>query len=87
MLQNWKCQYVYVFWFKCELQTMVLIAGLFAVLGISALVSLLNAMLLISLVLLATWGYCRHSGELREVGTKIDEFAQLVWDLVSTLLS
>ncbi|KAF6026044.1 atl [Bugula neritina] len=58
-----------------------LMSGLFAVLGISALVSLLNAMLLISLVLLATWGYCRHSGELREVGTKIDEFAQLVWDL------
>ena len=58
------------------------ITGLFAAIGITSLVSLLNALLLIALVLLSTWSYCRYTGELREIGTKIDEFAQIIWEMV-----
>lgn len=51
--------------------------------GMIAIVSILNAVVLISLVLLATWCYCRYTGELREVGSKIDDFAHIIWDVVS----
>ena len=64
-----------------------LVTGLFSAIGLTGVVSLLNAFILISLVLLATWGYCRHSGELREVGSKIDEMAHIIWDLVSLYFS
>ncbi|XP_067938865.1 atlastin-like [Watersipora subatra] len=65
--------------FICFIATYTL-SGLFTVVGLSAIVSLLNALLLISLVLLLTWAYCRYTGELRDVGTKIDEIAQVIFD-------
>ena len=55
--------------------------------GIAGIVSVLNAIMLLSLVALATWAYCRQTGEIREVGTFIDGIAQNIWDLVSDVIT
>ena len=60
------------------------LSGLLGVFGLETLANLLNMFMGVSLCLLTAWAYIRYSGEYRELGIKIDQCADLVWDMVST---
>ncbi|KAF5271746.1 hypothetical protein FQA39_LY08069 [Lamprigera yunnana] len=53
------------------------VAGLF---GAYTVANSLNLIMGISLLTLTLWAYIRYSGELREMGVRIDEFATFLWE-------
>ncbi|CAI5771258.1 atlastin-2 isoform X2 [Podarcis lilfordi] len=63
---------------------MYIISGLTGFLGMNSIATLCNLVMGVALVSLCTWAYVKYSGEFREVGTLIDQMAELLWDQVGT---
>ena len=59
------------------------ISGIFNMLGLEFFATIANLCVGLSLLALCTWLYVRYSGEYRDVGVRIDQSADLVWDMVS----
>ncbi|XP_041958912.1 atlastin-2 isoform X2 [Alosa alosa] len=49
-------------------------------LGINSVATICNFIMGIALVCLCTWAYIKYSGEFREVGSMIDQVAELLWE-------
>jgi len=62
--------------------TFYLISYVVGFVGITVVSSLANYCLGISILLLLAWSYIRYSGEYRELGSRIDSIAELIWDKV-----
>ncbi|XP_051166542.1 atlastin isoform X2 [Leptopilina boulardi] len=60
--------------------TMYIFSGIFGLVGLNTLSYACNVTMGVGLLTLALWAYIRYSGELREVGTKIDELASALWE-------
>lgn len=52
-------------------------------LGINTVAMVSNSIMGVALVFLCTWAYTKYSGEFREVGSMIDQMAELLWEQVS----
>lgn len=52
-------------------------------LGINSVATICNLIMGVALVSLCTWAYIKYSGEFREVGSMIDQVAELLWEQVS----
>lgn len=63
---------------------MYIISGLTGFLGMNSIATLCNLVMGVALISLCTWAYVKYSGEFREVGTLIDQMAELLWDQVGT---
>ncbi|XP_062979965.1 atlastin-2 isoform X1 [Elgaria multicarinata webbii] len=61
---------------------MYIISGLTGFLGMNSIATLCNLVLGLALASLCTWAYVKYSGEFREVGTLIDQMAELLWEQV-----
>ncbi|XP_060129061.1 atlastin-2 isoform X2 [Zootoca vivipara] len=61
---------------------MYIISGLTGFIGMNSIATLCNLVMGVALVSLCTWAYVKYSGEFREVGTLIDQMAELLWDQV-----
>ncbi len=59
------------------------LAGVLGILGLETLANVINLVMGLCVVMLATWVYVRYSGEYREVGVHIDHVADFIWDVVS----
>ncbi|XP_031419463.1 atlastin-2-like isoform X2 [Clupea harengus] len=49
-------------------------------LGINTVAMVSNSIMGVALVFLCTWAYTKYSGEFREVGSMIDQMAELLWE-------
>ncbi|XP_042318791.1 atlastin-2 isoform X2 [Sceloporus undulatus] len=61
---------------------MYIISGLTGFLGMNSIATLCNLVMGLALVSLCTWAYVKYSGEFREVGTLIDQMAEVLWEQV-----
>ncbi|KAM3854013.1 atlastin-2 isoform 1-T1 [Vipera latastei] len=61
---------------------MYIISGLTGFLGMNSIATLCNLVMAITLVSLCTWAYVKYSGECREIGTLIDQMAEVLWEQV-----
>ena len=52
----------------------------FSLLGLYPLSNLLNLAMMVTFMLMATWGYSKYSGNLSEIGTSIDNLATTIWE-------
>ncbi|KAH0622828.1 hypothetical protein JD844_025545, partial [Phrynosoma platyrhinos] len=59
---------------------MYIISGLTGFLGMNSIATLCNLVMGLALVSLCTWAYVKYSGEFREVGTLIDQMAEVLWE-------
>ncbi|XP_053099399.1 atlastin-2 isoform X4 [Hemicordylus capensis] len=59
---------------------MYIISGLTGFLGMNSIATLCNLVMGLALVSLCTWAYVKYSGEFREVGTLIDQIAEVLWE-------
>ncbi|KAJ6667057.1 hypothetical protein lerEdw1_019060 [Lerista edwardsae] len=59
---------------------MYIISGLTGFLGMNSVATLCNLVMGLALVSLCTWAYVKYSGEFREVGTLIDQVAEVLWE-------
>lgn len=57
-----------------------ILSGIFAFIGLYSLSNLCNLVMAVAFITLGTWAYIRYSGEMREVGTYIDETANILWE-------
>lgn len=55
-------------------------SGIFGFIGIYSLANICNVGMALAFVTLGTWSYVRYSGEMREVGSYIDETANFIWE-------
>uniref|UniRef100_A0A6P7GSB1 Atlastin n=2 Tax=Diabrotica virgifera virgifera TaxID=50390 RepID=A0A6P7GSB1_DIAVI len=55
-------------------------SGIFGFIGIYSLANLCNMMMAVAFLTLGTWAYVRYSGEMREIGSYIDETANFIWE-------
>ncbi|CAH1163951.1 unnamed protein product [Phaedon cochleariae] len=62
-------------------------SGIFGFIGIYTLANICNLGMAVAFLTLGTWAYVRYSGEMREVGSYIDETANFIWEnFMKTLL-
>ena len=66
--------------------TFYLISYVVGFIGVTVISSLANYGVGISILLLIAWSYVRYSGEYRDMGSKIDSIAELIWDKVMLLV-
>ncbi|XP_048375666.1 atlastin-2 isoform X3 [Sphaerodactylus townsendi] len=59
---------------------MYIISGLTGFFGMISIATLCNLVMGLALVSLCTWAYVKYSGEFREVGTLIDQLAEVLWE-------
>ena len=57
-------------------------SGFFMMLGLASLASIFNIVLGLALLAVVAWAYIRFSGELREIGSQLDDIAEWIWDEV-----
>ncbi|XP_047132328.1 atlastin-2 isoform X1 [Hydra vulgaris] len=57
-------------------------SGFFIMLGLTSLASVFNIILGLALLAVVAWAYIRFSGELREIGSQLDDIAEWIWDEV-----
>ena len=62
--------------------TFYMISYVVGFIGVVVIASLANYGLGISILLLIAWSYIRYSGEYRELGSRIDSIAEMIWDKV-----
>nr|XP_023018537.1 atlastin-like [Leptinotarsa decemlineata] len=55
-------------------------SGIFGFIGIYSLANICNMGMAIAFITLGTWAYVRYSGEMREIGSYIDETANFIWE-------
>ncbi|KAK0081872.1 hypothetical protein PV325_011437 [Microctonus aethiopoides] len=60
--------------------TMYICSGVFGLLGLYTLANFCNLVMGIGLLTLVLWAYIRYSGELREIGSQIDDLASAIWE-------
>ncbi|XP_046476385.1 atlastin isoform X4 [Neodiprion pinetum] len=60
--------------------TMYILSGVFGLVGLYTIANICNLVMGIGLLTLVLWAYIRYSGELRELGTQIDELASAIWE-------
>ncbi|XP_007431748.1 atlastin-2 isoform X2 [Python bivittatus] len=65
---------------------MYIISGLTGFLGMNSVATLCNLVMGLTLVSLCTWAYVKYSGEFREIGTLIDQMAEVLWEQVCSKL-
>jgi len=66
----------------CIMVVAYMLSGFFGMIGITTLAALCNFVLGTALLAVVMWAYIRFSGELREIGTQLDQVAEWVWDEV-----
>lgn len=59
-----------------------IVSGVCGLLGLYSVANTCNLCMGVALLTLITWAYIRYSGEMAEVGVKIDDVANTVWDNV-----
>ncbi|XP_078505148.1 atlastin-2 isoform X2 [Lissotriton helveticus] len=64
-----------------------IIAGLTGFIGLNTIAVLCNLIMGAALLSLCAWAYVKYSGEFREIGTLIDQLAELIWEQVLKPLS
>ncbi|XP_059480337.1 atlastin isoform X2 [Neocloeon triangulifer] len=57
-----------------------ILSGIFGLVGLYSLANLCNLIMGTALLTLGLWAYVRYSGEMREIGTQIDELANALWE-------
>ncbi|CAH1102878.1 unnamed protein product [Psylliodes chrysocephalus] len=57
-----------------------IMSGLLGFIGIYSLANLCNMGMAVAFLTLGTWAYVRYSGEMRDVGSYIDETANFIWE-------
>ena len=62
-----------------------ILSGIFGVIGLESFANLLNLIMGVALFLFAGWAYVRYSGDYRDLGIKIDQLADFIWENVSIL--
>ena len=63
------------------------VAGILAFIGIESLAGIANLGMGIAILLLGIWAYVRYSGEYRDIGMKIDQLAETIWEQVDIHLT
>uniref|UniRef100_A0A7N6AJQ8 GB1/RHD3-type G domain-containing protein n=1 Tax=Anabas testudineus TaxID=64144 RepID=A0A7N6AJQ8_ANATE len=56
------------------------VSGVTGFIGLGTLASLANLVMGVALLSLCAWAYVKYSGEFREVGTMIDQVAEMLWE-------
>uniref|UniRef100_A0AAV2JK10 GB1/RHD3-type G domain-containing protein n=1 Tax=Knipowitschia caucasica TaxID=637954 RepID=A0AAV2JK10_KNICA len=64
-----------------------IVSGVTGFIGLSTLASMANMIMGLALMALCAWAYVKYSGEYREVGTLIDQVAEMLWEQVLKPLS
>ena len=64
------------------LLTGYIISGVFTMLGLDFMATIANLIVGIALLSICTWLYVRYSDEYRDVGIKIDQACDVIWDMV-----
>lgn len=59
---------------------MYILSGIFGLVGLYTFANFCNLVMGISLLTLALWAYIRYSGELSDIGVKLDDLASLIWE-------
>ncbi|XP_036922776.1 atlastin-2 isoform X2 [Sturnira hondurensis] len=59
---------------------MYIISGLTGFIGLTSIAVLCNLVMGLALTSLCTWAYVKYSGEFREIGTMIDQIAEILWE-------
>lgn len=59
---------------------MYILSGIFGLIGMYTFANFSNLVMGISLLTLALWAYIRYSGELSDIGTKLDLLATVIWE-------
>ncbi|KAI4496638.1 hypothetical protein M0804_000448 [Polistes exclamans] len=60
--------------------TMYILSGIFGLVGLYGIANTCNIILGIALLTFVFWAYVKYSGELHEMGTRIDELANAIWE-------
>ena len=60
-----------------------ILSGILGFVRLSAFAGIFNVIIGLSLLAIALWSYVRFSGEFREIGSKLDHLAEVIWDEVS----
>ena len=61
-------------------------SSVFGSVGVVSFVRVCNLVIWAGLLAIVVWAYIRFSGEFRDYGAKLDNFAELIWDEVSIVL-
>ncbi|XP_069463915.1 atlastin-2 isoform X2 [Ambystoma mexicanum] len=64
-----------------------IVSGLTGFIGLNTIAVLCNLIMGAALLSLCAWAYVKYSGEFREIGTLIDQLAELIWEQVLKPLS
>ncbi|XP_018120611.1 atlastin-2-like isoform X2 [Xenopus laevis] len=59
---------------------MYIISGLTGFIGINSIATICNLIMGLALLSFCTWAYVKYSGEFRELGTLIDQIAEIIWE-------
>lgn len=59
-----------------------ILSGIFGLVGLYSIANSCNLCMGVALLTLVTWAYIRYSGDMTEIGVKIDEAANTIWDRV-----
>ncbi|XP_041418126.1 atlastin-2 isoform X1 [Xenopus laevis] len=59
---------------------MYIISGLTGFIGMNSIATICNLIMGLTLLSFCTWAYVKYSGEFRELGTLIDQIAEIIWE-------
>ncbi|KAG5673427.1 hypothetical protein PVAND_003475 [Polypedilum vanderplanki] len=57
-----------------------IMSGIFALLGLETFCNFMTLIMAINIIALCIWSYIRYSGEFSDIGVKLDNFAENIWD-------
>ncbi|XP_002940441.1 atlastin-2 isoform X2 [Xenopus tropicalis] len=66
---------------------MYIISGLTGFIGMNSIATICNLIMGLALLSFCTWAYVKYSGEFRELGTLIDQIAEIIWEQLLKPLS
>ncbi|KAM3931538.1 atlastin-2 isoform 1-T1 [Leptodactylus fuscus] len=61
---------------------MYIISGLTGFIGLNSIANICNLIMGLALLSFCTWAYVKYSGEFRDLGTLIDQIAEIIWEQV-----
>ncbi|XP_073484130.1 atlastin-2 isoform X1 [Aquarana catesbeiana] len=59
---------------------MYIISGLTGFIGLNSIANICNLIMGLALLSFCTWAYVKYSGEFRDLGTLIDQIAEIIWE-------
>lgn len=62
---------------------MYIISALTGFIGLNSIANICNLIMGLALLSFCTWAYVKYSGEFRDLGTLIDQIAEIIWEQVS----